>query len=79
MSTTAPPVDFWPPVLDSGDPDVSRDLAWVHVLGYGRSVAGCSCGWLGRCRLLRASAMLDAWSHSAQGACAAASPLFLSR
>ena len=52
-------------------------LGTVYVLsrGWGHSTAGCSCGWSGRRRRLKAAAEQDAWAHSAHHGCAVSVPL----
>ena len=42
-----------------------KGVAYVYNRGIGNSTAGCSCGWIGRRRLLKAAAEQDAWSHCA--------------
>jgi hypothetical protein len=47
----------------------------VHNLGFGRSTAACSCGWVGRRRHLKAAATQDAWAHCLLDRCSVSSPL----
>ena len=55
----------------------SRGVVAVHHLGPCHATAGCSCGWAGRRRLLKAAAEQDAWAHSAAAGCDVASPFVL--
>ena len=55
----------------------SHGVVAVHHLGPCRTTAGCSCGWAGPRRLLKAAAEQDAWAHSAAAGCVVASPLVL--
>lgn len=52
-------------------------LGTVTVCHFGpaRSRAGCSCGWSGKRRVLRAAATQDAWLHSIHERCEVAVPL----
>jgi hypothetical protein len=66
---TAPPAD---------SVDGSRHgVVSVHLLGLGNTTARCSCGWVGRRRLLKAAAEQDAWTHSMHDRCDVSSPLVL--
>ncbi|MGW0161020.1 hypothetical protein ACWDUN_17090 [Mycobacterium sp. NPDC003323] len=47
----------------------------VYHRGFGDSTAGCSCGWTGRRRRLKAAAEQDAWSHCARRGCEVSVPL----
>jgi hypothetical protein len=47
----------------------------VHNLGFGRSMAVCSCGWAGQRRRLKAAATQDAWTHCLLDRCSVSSPL----
>ncbi|GAA2565672.1 hypothetical protein [Mycolicibacterium diernhoferi] len=49
--------------------------AYVLNCGWGDSTAGCTCGWSGRRRRLKAAAEQDAWAHSARHGCAVSVPL----
>jgi hypothetical protein len=69
MSATALLVDVETAPLDE------QGVVSVHRLGVGHTTAGCSCGWAGRRRLLRAAAEQDAWAHAATDRCAVSSPL----
>lgn len=52
-----------------------KGVAYVYNRGIGNSTAGCSCGWIGRRRLLKAAAEQDAWSHCAYLGCGVSVPL----
>jgi hypothetical protein len=49
----------------------------VHNHGFARSVAVCSCGWIGHRRLLKAAAQQDAWAHSMHQKCTVSVPLMI--
>ena len=52
-----------------------QGVAYVYRRGFGDSTAGCSCGWTGTRRHLKAAAEQDAWSHCAQHGCGVSVPL----
>lgn len=52
-----------------------QGLVYVYNRGFGHSTAGCSCGWAGRRRHLKAAAEQDAWAHSARQGCGVSVPL----
>lgn len=52
-----------------------QGMVYVHYRGFGNSTAGCSCGWIGRRRRLKAAAEQDAWAHSVQEGCGVSVPL----
>ena len=65
--------------VDVGDFEFSQQEAHgvvsVHNLGFGDSMAACSCGWAGRRRRLKAAATQDAWAHCLLDRCSVSSPL----
>jgi hypothetical protein len=57
-----------------GDSGGGNGVVQVLVPGY-RARGQCSCGWVGRPRLLVSSAKVDAMIHAAQWNCELSSPL----
>lgn len=53
----------------------AQGVAYVYNRGFGDSTAGCSCGWTGKRRRLKAAAEQDAWSHCAHHGCEVSVPL----
>ena len=52
-----------------------QGVAYVYNRGLGDSTAGCSCGWTGKRRRLKAAAEQDAWTHCARQGCGVSVPL----
>jgi hypothetical protein len=75
--SVAAPID----VIDVGvlprPGNLSQGVVAVHNYGFGHSTAGCSCGWTGRRRYLKAAAEQDAWVHSMHEKCEIAVPLVI--
>jgi hypothetical protein len=49
----------------------------VYSYGFGWWTAACSCGWQGRRRYLKATALLDAWTHFTNQNCDLSDPLVI--
>lgn len=77
MSATALLVDVETAPSDATEHWSAHGVVSVHLLGLANTTARCSCGWVGRRRLLKAAAEQDAWAHSARDGCVVSSPLVL--
>lgn len=54
-----------------------QGITAVYNRGIGHSTAGCSCGWSGVRRRLKAVAAQDAWTHCIRQGCEVSVPLVL--
>ena len=65
--------------IDAGEALPSAAVATGTVLvtsfGFANCAAGCTCGWLGKRRRLKAAAEQDAWMHAIREKCMVAVPL----